>query len=149
MSVANDSIWTYTGGSPTFIVSLVDSSWVYTWLGEGNGLIGNATLDTGGNLLNFEYFLNNLVLGLQPPMQNINVSVFPNPASTTLNIKLDYQGASTFELYDMQGKRIFDRTFKTNAVQFPVPAVPQGIYTYRITTDKGFVLGAGKLSLVR
>jgi len=84
--------------------------------------------------------LGNLTTGIKET-QNSNISVFPNPVSTTLYLSGLTQN-STVSVFDLSGKLLINKSVFTN--QIDVAKLATGIYTIRIAdknsiTSKVFV----------
>ena len=67
------------------------------------------------------------------------VSLFPNPASDYLNIKMNYQASTQVVVYALDGRLISDTTFAndagTSVNQIPVYNLSNGTYIVKITAD--------------
>jgi outer membrane protein assembly factor BamE (lipoprotein component of BamABCDE complex) len=81
------------------------------------------------------------------------IKVFPNPASETMFFELKntplpmYSGQvrnSTFELYDLVGKRLITQEFSGKIFEFHRQSIPSGIYLFKIS-DGNKIIGTGKL----
>ena len=74
-------------------------------------------------------------------MTNLNVSVFPNPASDKLFIKLDKNAQGTFnaELLTLDGKSIFSKQLNTNLEtnSIDLSSVTSGVYFVRVSNKEG------------
>ncbi|MCI0552730.1 MAG: T9SS type A sorting domain-containing protein, partial [Anaerolineae bacterium] len=80
---------------------------------------------------------------------------YPNPFNPTTNISYKIRRASkvTLNVYDTTGKKV--RTLLANQlqeagrhdIQFDASSLPSGIYLYRLSADRSFVVG--KMLLVR
>lgn len=62
-------------------------------------------------------------------------SVWPNPASSQLNINFDnsYNGASLVEVYDVQGRRVLQDNFTGNTRALNIEALTNGMYMVKVT----------------
>ncbi|MES2747316.1 MAG: T9SS type A sorting domain-containing protein [Bacteroidota bacterium] len=90
----------------------------------------NAPVDTGLANTTFQA-LSNSVFEVDS-----SISVYPNPASSIINIKSDYD-IKSIQLYDVQG-RLLQTTLEntTNAI-IDISQKSQGIYFLKITSDVG------------
>jgi hypothetical protein len=68
-----------------------------------------------------------------------NISVYPNPATNELHIKLGKQvNVATVQLLDMRGAILSSHTISNRAeISFDVKHLTQGVYLIRITGDSG------------
>ncbi|PCJ66483.1 MAG: hypothetical protein COA58_06815 [Bacteroidetes bacterium] len=64
---------------------------------------------------------------------NINISIYPNPTSSVINISSPYP-IESIELIDLSGKIVLHRTTDT---QLEISNLPRGIYTLQIQTTEG------------
>jgi|ERR1035437_249823 hypothetical protein len=73
-----------------------------------------------------------------PPM---NVSVYPNPTNTTINIALSQDSLeteSTLVLYDMSGKIVYSTKTSSLQSQIDVSTFDAGTYLLKITRGKKY-----------
>ena len=80
-------------------------------------------------------------------------TVFPNPASTTVEVQLlnrdvDFNRVQ-FYLMDITGKLLFTELLKGAHTQLRLPNLPATIYLYQIKTDNGDLLDQGKLVILQ
>jgi len=76
----------------------------------------------------------NMVAGIEE--NEISVSVYPNPASDVLNIKLN-ENASSVSILGMDGKVISTETVNSNTVSVNVSNLVSGVYFYQVVTENG------------
>jgi uncharacterized repeat protein (TIGR01451 family) len=74
------------------------------------------------------------------------IRAFPNPASETMFFELKNTplSISTFELYDLVGKRVVTQAFSGKTFEFHRQSIPSGIYLFKISADNK-IIGTGKL----
>lgn len=74
------------------------------------------------------------------------VKVYPNPASESMTFELTDTplSISSFELYDMMGKRLVEEKFSGKTLTFQRESLPSGIYLFKMTANNKIV-GTGKL----
>lgn len=60
------------------------------------------------------------------------VSIYPNPATTVLNIKLNSASPLHFTVYDVTGKTVMTNTLSTTATQINVTQLNTGIYFLKL-----------------
>ncbi len=83
------------------------------------------------------------------------IKVFPNPATesmffelqnTPLPINSGQVRNSTFELYDMVGKRLISQEFSGKTFEFHRGLMPSGIYLFKISAENK-IIGTGKIMI--
>jgi len=62
-----------------------------------------------------------------------NLKVYPNPATTIVNITSDGYAAQTVEIYNVLGKKV--ATTKVNHDQINVSSLPKGVYMLKISEE--------------
>lgn len=82
--------------------------------------------------------------GTEDLNNNLNVSVFPNPAADQLfiNISLDNSSDVQLEIVNLEGKRVMTQTFnnvKADQLNVNVASLANGIYMANIRTEEGFI----------
>ncbi len=67
------------------------------------------------------------------PTENSTISVFPNPATKTLNISaFNLSEKTTYNITDMQGRVITQGAYKTT---LNIESLPKGIYMFNLTSN--------------
>jgi len=93
----------------------------------------------------------NLTLGIETVSTNTAVNVFPNPSTGlfTLNIK-GVNEKTTVHVYNMLGEEVYAETLRQAQGDNTIDLTnqPAGIYLYRITSEKGELVGSGKLVII-
>ena len=82
------------------------------------------------------------------------VKVYPNPTTETMFFELmdtplsikGINSKTTFELYDMTGKRVNEEQFEGKTFEFHRKSIPPGVYLFKMTAD-GQIVGTGKLMI--
>ena len=64
------------------------------------------------------------------------IKIYPNPASSTLNIEHSLNDDITFELFSITGKKIFEHVLTEKRTELNVSQFSQGPYFLRVTQDK-------------
>jgi len=82
--------------------------------------------------------------------EGADVKVYPNPFNDSAIFEISGVPASGYllELYDMQGRKLFNQTYSHSTFRLLRQQLPAGMLMYRLTTDRGQPLASGKL-LVR
>lgn len=81
-------------------------------------------------------------LNLDENLEMSAITVFPNPATTGLHISFGTELSGVeLQLIDAQGKLVYNSAVQViaahEALSIPVSKLPAGMYTLRITSDKG------------
>lgn len=130
---------TVTGGTP---------SYSYAWSPSGGTASSATGLATGKYKVTITdakkctafhdvTILSDICTGLfGPSTSDQEVSIYPNPAKDVLHI-MAKEEVKSIALYDQKGVEILQ---KTNTSDFSIAAYPSGIYTLKITLDKGVVI---------
>ncbi len=82
------------------------------------------------------------LIGIAAYSNNTDVKVYPNPANNKLTVS--GQGDLLFSLYDISGKLVMSKAVKQQET-LDVSSFAEGMYFYRVSTDKQQVLRTGKL----
>jgi hypothetical protein len=78
---------------------------------------------------------NFVIQGLNP-LSNSEIIIYPNPASTTLNIVLDVSKMNTqIEISNVQGEIILSQKNNLSLNQFNIENIANGIYFVRIGNE--------------
>lgn len=94
-----------------------------------------------------ENFISVQLVGVENVSQaNVVVKVYPNPFDevATIEIKGEEFTKIDFELYDLTGRVIYQKTSKETSFNIHKSDLTQGVYVYRIIAD-GKLLNTGKL----
>ncbi len=76
------------------------------------------------------------------------VSVYPNPASSTLYVRADqYMKGYTIELYDIAGRKAMTATLTGMLSSYPIDSLSDGIYLYRLLDRNNKQVTSGKISI--
>jgi len=77
------------------------------------------------------------------------IVVYPNPNNGQFNIESSIDGASSVEIYNILGEKVYTKNLSTtkgvNTIN--VNNQPNGVYLYRIISDNGNLLGEGRISI--
>lgn len=119
-----------------------------TW--SGNGVSGNnfdpATATLGSNTLTYSYtdslnctgsstaeVIVDECLGMGE-LNNLEVSVFPNPASTNVNIRVE-NGTYSLRLLTLSGQEVTNTAFTGNEYQLSLNGLAAGLYHLEISNE--------------
>ncbi len=79
-------------------------------------------------------------LGVDEPSTALGISVFPNPATSILNVQVTTQEICTFRLYDCLGRTARELEFESSTV-ISIENLPQGIYYWEVRSSGKFQAG--------
>lgn len=80
---------------------------------------------------------------LEDPVLSQSTSVFPNPSQTDFSVNMvnNYQGTLIFELYDLNGQRVYQKSLFKNdkRINLPIPTTnfKSGIFLLLIKSENG------------
>lgn len=143
-----------------------DSLWVYSGYYPGGELLGAYTGSTlppelnADEVLSIHFKSDNLTtaagwtayignFNVSTPENQFNenpISVYPNPASSTINIEYEANATSIFRIYDLHGKMMIEKTSEPNSNQlrFDISQFSAGIYLV-VGSDDHSVLSQQKV----
>ena len=137
----NDFYWKY-GSEPNGILAL--SAAGDTLFGE----VGSGDAKSTGVIYGSIFSFSLLSTGINESKLHLeNIKLFPNPNTGVFTIQSSaINQNSSVEIYNTLGEKIYSQLSIVNS-QFPVDLrnQPSGIYLYRITSEKGELVGSGKL----
>jgi hypothetical protein len=113
-----------------------------------NSLLGGPTDDTEGNTPNLYWYLgqNNILSSTDPvPADPATISVFPNPTSEKLILKMDLVESTmiNFQLFNNLGNNIYQANREMNGSVYEVidmELFPSGIYYLKVHAKNGKML---------
>lgn len=77
-----------------------------------------------------------LALSLKKKIWDPTINVYPNPASDILNIQIENGTATSFEIYDMQGKLILQHIINSNNTPLSVSSLTNGLYILLLRNEQ-------------
>lgn len=87
-------------------------------------------------------------VGLKENKQNIiDLVVFPNPSSTTLNFATESKEAKLVLIYDVTGKLVDSQTITDGKLKLNVSTYNNGLYTYSVIGNANQTLRTGKITV--
>ncbi len=85
----------------------------------------------------------------EPPCTGVDIKVYPNPASTILNVEIQNTGElDNFCLYNVMGQLLECTKLNNSSNAVPVSNLPAGLYYYRVTDMNGNLLKADKVAVI-
>lgn len=134
---ATDETVGMSNGTATVTPSGGTAPYTYAWSNSGNtatitGLIaGNydvTVTDANGCTFNGSTTVGSIASSLAGMMQGEWLTVFPNPATDQVNVRLNQPGAVTLRLVDVQGRILHEVQMNGSYAQFSVAEWPAGMY---------------------
>lgn len=89
----------------------------------------------------------NVVSVPEKNQEQIKLSVFPNPASSVINLSTDSPLATTVKVLDVTGKIIATEKMEMGKSQLNLQNIASGIYIYNVTDQNNRVLKTGKFNV--
>lgn len=80
-------------------------------------------------------------------LNKAKVSVYPNPAVSFVEFKVDNRQVSKIIIYDILGKKIRTQNVENAVVPIPTADMQNGMYFYQLTGKAGEVISTGKFSV--
>jgi hypothetical protein len=149
--IATDSVWMKLLGFWLYVESLTEITLKYTYMANDLGIqVAEIESDTSGNNYNnISYLLAEDPIFVKEEEIAIDLRVFPNPASSVMNVAWDERHNGSFLLMDMQGKTVLEKAFEnTSDIRINTSALPQGFYLYQLAFKGEKDITSGKV-LVR
>ncbi len=125
-----------SGQTPETLSLLFSSSW-------GDGSQGEAVV---GSVFYIDsvHFIENPV-GIRELYNNADWSVYPNPATTLVNVKGVSNETATIEILDVTGKQVRFGNIVSGNISVDIDDLVEGVYLYQIKTLNGAIARTGKL----
>lgn len=99
------------------------------------------TLDFSASTCGLDSCLTQIINGVNESPKNLSATTYPNPATTTLNLRLNALKSNqtyTVHIYNTQGVLVKEFSgLKGNSNSVDIAALSSGLYTYTITTTAG------------
>ncbi|NEN22530.1 T9SS type A sorting domain-containing protein [Cryomorpha ignava] len=77
----------------------------------------------------------------------INFSVFPNPATSSIQVALPSSESGQLEIFDISGRVLFTMPLNSERVEMDINQYPPGVYLIRVETQNG--IGVKKIVVSR
>ena len=84
------------------------------------------------------YYYSDDILSLNDLSASNFVSVYPNPTTNRLNIKLREQMNANASLFDINGRKVIEQKIQALNTSLNIEALNAGIYVLKIYSDSGF-----------
>lgn len=86
-------------------------------------------------------------VGIENAKKQIGFSVFPNPASNTINILMPTSGFGKLRLFDISGRVLYTMPINSEKSKIETGQFPSGVYFIQVETQKG--IGVEKVIISR
>ena len=116
---------TGTGGTASYSVGQV----VYTSNANTTGSVSQGLQQA------YEIY----ALGVSEIAMDISLTVYPNPTTDKLNLKVDNAEGLRYELYDLQGRLIVGDNISTTTTTINTGSLPRATYLVKVITAKNLV----------
>lgn len=140
------------GGTPPYFLDWSTGDSVYTITGLTAGNYGLTVEDFYGCTATavFEVDEPNGIVSIENEMK---ISVFPNPANTSVIIQTGISEIYRISIYDFSGKMVKivspESWMNNEAVEISVQDLPEGNYMLQLSDEKGMAKGRGRFAIVR
>lgn len=131
-------------GSFNNFQAVIDSSkfterWYYDSVAHQSDYFAQIIID--GDTINHVWANDSTTTGIQNiKPDGTGLNVYPNPASTALNISLDNNPVNgTIEVYSTIGEMIFQSAITGKTMSIPISQWSDGMYAVRVVTESGTV----------
>ena len=86
-------------------------------------------------------------LKVEKPVINDLINIYPNPTENTINVEINSQNINSFdtEIYNVQGKLIFMKNYKSNSINIDISDFSKGMYLLKIKDEKGNIIKTEKI----
>jgi hypothetical protein len=113
-------------------------------LGFTQSIVVPLTLSTQNqaqNNVNFTIWDTGTITNLDQLIQDFDADIYPNPSTGQLNIKALHSNDLTVEIYNLAGKQIFHKNYKsTNQIQLNLTGNTTGIYLVKISNQENTIV---------
>ena len=145
-----DAHTTTLGWQNAALVAL-DSSLTYRWFANGQGFpIVEITMNKAWTQDSTADYIVSTNTGV-PQLSNNNskISLYPNPASTELNIMNNGNETSYLFVYDVMGRLIDNIQLKDKITTISTSDYANGLYTYRVLNADNIPIATGKFNIIK
>lgn len=78
-----------------------------------------------------------IISGIDVIEDELNLSVYPNPANNQLNISIDGYNITQFRVFDCTGRMVKSNTASGNSVSVDISTLPNGMYLLNLVLNNG------------
>ncbi len=80
-------------------------------------------------------------------VKSTEVKLFPNPATTAINMLVSNEEATNVEIFDITGKKVSSTTLENKKAKISTESMSNGMYFYSIVDKDKKVLSTGKVNV--
>lgn len=146
-----DSIWFKFGGTWMLKDASSTSFNSYSWYTDhpsvGINLLNIYYDETWENIEDADYFKDSFV-GIGEPKVQVEINVYPNPATDWITIETNHNFAGKFRIYDLSGKSVLEEEISQGSNKINVSALKTGIYTYSFIGDDSDSVKSGHFTIL-
>ena len=84
------------------------------------------------------YYYSDDTMGLDDVSDSIFINVYPNPVTTTLNIKLKFPVEADATIYDINGRMVLNRKLQSLNTSLHIETLSAGMYVLKLRTENRF-----------
>ncbi len=145
--------WAWSFGDPAVAGTPADSSYealpVHTYAAPGQYEVCLRVSNEVGSDIHCEWVSVTLLSGDEAPLGSVQLLLFPNPASRSLNLLVpaSVETPLLFQLYDLSGRLVLEAQLRTNEAIIDISLLDGGLYFYEINAA-GDSLIRGKVMIV-
>jgi PKD repeat protein len=135
---AAGSVLNFGDGSP--IVSGVFDTVTHTYLPGSYQICLDITNFPGTCSDSYCFIVNLTSADSEPTNPNVQIEVSPNPAHTQALVNVKGANPSRALLFDVFGKKVWEKVFSYTPFEIDTRELPAGIYLIQVLTEKGIVV---------
>lgn len=132
-----------------------DDAWTIAWgdggfpsgTGDVAGGSPNINVPVAGNytvtfvLSTAEYNFQLNTASISENSANMNLSVYPNPSTESVNFRFDASNEATISLFDLAGKEVSTKTETAQVINVNTENLNSGIYMYQVKVGNNVTTG--------
>lgn len=123
---------------------------VYALLPLNNSLYVAGSFDSAAGMFLADVAVLNLPAGIQEISRNSSIEVHPNPSNGIFGLQFsrpELVSGSHIIVYDELGSKVYDKSLQQaqGGNQINLSSDPPGVYFYQVISEKGELIGSGKL----
>jgi len=123
---------------------------IYTYLSENLGYpLVTLNMDQNNEVIFAEYVKEFLPLSLSKVTSDVEIKVYPNPASDLLFLSTKDFVEGEIEIVDVQGRKVLTQSFKGKKAEVQISSFNSGIYILKLKDNNGLELKQSKFSIIK
>jgi hypothetical protein len=84
---------------------------------------------------NIYYTTDCLATGINMPLENHKLNIYPNPSDGIINIDIENSNNAIMEIYDVNGMLLYSRQLKSKSEKTDISDLPKGVYMVKVKQD--------------